>query len=78
MKIGAGAEVSMRSHMFELQRGLSNRTLRSAAATRLAKPGSLTGLRAYVGHCFMMVGKQLAEPHGDPPASTSTAVICAG
>ncbi len=78
MQIGPGVEVSMRNHMFEMRRGLSNRTLRSAAATRHAKPGSLTGLRAYVGHRFMMVSKQFAEPHCDSLAGESTAVICAG
>ncbi len=78
MQFGPGVEVSMRNHMFEMQREVSNRTLRSAAATRQAKSGSLAGLRVYVGNRFLAVGKQLANPQADFPAGESNTVICAG
>ncbi len=78
MQYGPGVEVSMRNNMIEMQREVSNRTLRSAAATRQAKSGSLAGLRGYVGNRLMVAGKQLAGPNRDTLAGKSTAVICAG
>ena len=62
MQMGPGIEMSMRNRMIEMQREVSNRTLRSAAATRQAKPGSLAGLRAGIGtRRSVDAGEQLAS-----------------
>ena len=78
MQIGPGIEISMRNRMMEMQREVSNSTLRSAAATRQAKPGSLSGLRAFIGTRLSLAGQQLANPKCGSLAGESATVICAG
>ena len=78
MQIGPGIEISMRNRMMEMQREVSNSTLRSAAATRQAKPGSLTGFRAFIGTRLSLAGQQLAGPKCGSLAGESATVICAG
>ena len=78
MQIGPGIEVSMRNQMMDKQREVSNRTLRSAAATHQAKSGSLSGLRGFIGARLSAFGQQLAGPERGSMAAESTAVNCAG
>jgi hypothetical protein len=78
VQTGPGIEVSMRNRMIEMQREVSNRTLRSAAATRQAKSGSLAGLRAFIGTRLSLAGQQLANPTSGSMAGESPTVICAG
>ena len=78
MQIGPGIEISMRNAMIESQREVSNRTLRSAAAARQPKSGSLTGLRAAIGIRLSALGNQLAEPKCGSTAGESSTVMCAG
>jgi hypothetical protein len=78
MHIGPGVELSMRNAMIESQREVSNRMLRSAAATRQAKSGTFSGLRSFFGTRLSAAGKQLASPKCGSMAGESSAVICAG
>jgi hypothetical protein len=64
--------------MIEVQHEVSNRTLRSAAATRQAKPGTLSGLRAFVGTRLSLAGQQLANPKCGSMAGETATAICAG
>lgn len=78
MQLGPGVELSMRAKMSETQREVSNRTLRSAAATRQAKSSTFSGLRAFFGTRLSAAGQRLAEPNCGSMAGESSAVICAG
>lgn len=78
MQFGPGVEVSMRNRMSEMQHEVSNRTLRSAAATRQAKSGTLTGLRSYFGTRFATVGQRLAGSSNGSVAGEPCTVACAG
>ena len=78
MQIGPGVEVSMRNAMIESQREVSNRTLRSAAATRQVKPGSLAGFRASIGTRLASFGQQLAGEECGSRTGESTAAVCVG
>ncbi|TXG81007.1 MAG: hypothetical protein E6R14_08355 [Thermomicrobiales bacterium] len=64
--------------MDEMQREVSNRTLRSAVATRQAKPSMFSGLRVFFGTRLSSLGKQLAEPKASSVAGESTALNSAG
>jgi hypothetical protein len=78
MQIGPGIEISMRSNMMESQRVVSNRMLRSAAATHRAKPGMLSTLRAKTGSVFHVAGASLAGRERHPAIGKCSTVICAG
>ncbi len=78
MQMGPGVEISMRNAMIESQREVSNRTLRSAAAARQAKPSIFSVFRAFFGNRLSMAGQRLASPECGSLAGESTAVICAG
>ena len=77
MQIGPGIEVSMRSNMMESQRVVSNRMLRSAAATRRAKPGLVSSLRAWTGSALHLAGASLAGREVDPSIGNCSTVMCA-
>ena len=77
MQIGPGIEISMRSNMMNSQLLVSNRTLRSAAATRGAKPGILSSLRAWTGSALHLAGASLAGREVDPSIGNCSTVMCA-
>jgi hypothetical protein len=77
VQIGPGIEVSMRSNMMNSQLDVSNRTLRSAAATRGAKPGILSSLRAWTGSALHLAGASLAGREVDPSIGNCSTVMCA-
>ena len=78
MQIGPGIEIAMRNQMMEKQREVSNRTLRSAVATRQAKPSIFSGLRGFFGTRLSSMGKQLAEVECGSMVGESSTVNCAG
>lgn len=78
MQIGPGIEISMRAKMNETQLVVSNRTLRSAAATRQAKPGTFSSLRNWTGSVLRSAGVQLAGAGADSRVGDCSTVICAG
>jgi hypothetical protein len=77
VQIGPGIEVSMRSNMMNSQLDVSNLTLRSAAATRGAKPGILSSLRAWTGSALHFAGASLAGREADSTIGNCSTVICA-
>ena len=77
MQIGPGIEISMRSNMMNSQLLVSNRTLRSAAATRGAKPGLVSSLRAWTGSVLLTAGASLACREADPAIGNCSTVISA-
>jgi len=78
VQIGPGVELSMRNRMIEMQREVSNSTLRSAAATRQVKSGSLSGFRASIGTRLGSFGQQLAGVECGSRTGESTAAACVG
>jgi hypothetical protein len=78
VQIGPGIEISMRAKMIESQLVVSNSTLRSAAATRQAKPGTLPSLRTWTGSVLRSAGVQLASVGTDSRIGECSTVICAG
>jgi hypothetical protein len=77
VQIGPGIEVSMRSNMMESQRLVSNRTLRSAAATPSAKPGLVSSLRNWTGSALHHAGASLVGRERHPSIGNCSTVICA-
>ncbi len=77
MQMGPGIDISMRSNMLNSQLVVSHRTLRSAAATRSAKPGRVTSLRAWTGSVLRSAGASLAGREIDPAIGNCSTVICA-
>lgn len=77
MQLGPGIEITMRSRMIESQRVVSNRMLRSAAATQLAKPGMFSSLRTGIGSAIRDAGAQLASIERRPAIGECTTVTCA-
>jgi hypothetical protein len=68
----------MRHRMIEMQREVSNSTLRSAAATRQAKSGSLAGFRASIGIRLSSLGQQLAGAERGSRTGESITAVSAG
>lgn len=64
--------------MIESQLDVSNRMLRSAAATRQAKPGMFSSLRKWIGSAVHDAGIQLASIERRPAIGECNTVICAG
>jgi hypothetical protein len=78
VQIGPGIEITIRSNMMESQRVESNRMFRSAAATRRAKPGLVSSLRAWTGSALHHVGASLAGRERHPAIGNCSTVTCAG
>ena len=78
MQMGPGVEVSMRAKMVETEILVSNRMLRSAAATRQAKPGVISSLRTFTGTVLQNAGALLAAEKADPAIGECPTVVCAG
>jgi hypothetical protein len=77
VQMGPGVEISMRSKMIESQLIVSNRMLRSAAATHQVKPGLISSLRHSIGSAFHLAGASLAGGKQRPMVGDCSAVICA-
>lgn len=78
MQMGPGVEMSMRNRIVEMQHEVSNRTLRSAAATRQSKSGSLAGLRVAIGTRLASFGQQLASVERGSTTVESTTATSVG
>ncbi|MCA9858255.1 MAG: hypothetical protein KC438_00965 [Thermomicrobiales bacterium] len=65
MQNGPGIEITMRGNMMEYQLDVSNRTLRSAAATRTAKRAPMTTLRISTGSFVASIGAMLVGRDGE-------------
>ena len=77
MQIGPGIEISMRSNMLEKQLVVSNRMLRSAAATHEASRGNNRPLRARIGMALHRLGTSIAGREPNPAIGDCSLVNCA-